>query len=140
MNFDIQLTCDGIEWDKVSNLIKRAGLSVHPPEQTQKAFKNSYATVFVFDNHNLIGTGRAISDGVYQSAIYDIAVLPEYQKRGVGTVIIKELLQKLSSTNIIFYANPSAAGFYDKLGFRKLLTGGAKFIDEERMRLKRHVD
>ena len=39
---------------------------------------------------SLIGFGRAISDGEYQGAIYDVAVLPENQGKGVGRVIKKK--------------------------------------------------
>ena len=35
----------------------------------------------------IVGFGRAISDGEYQSAIYDV-VLPEYQNQGVGKLIM----------------------------------------------------
>lgn len=66
----------------------RAGMATHPAELTRKAFENSYCGVFVFDNDLLIGVGRAISDGAYQAAIYDIAVLPAYQGKKVGRMIV----------------------------------------------------
>ena len=140
MVYTIKLSCEEIEWDKVCDLLLRAGLASHSQEVTRKAFENSYLTVFIFANHQLIGTGRAISDGVRQSAIYDIAVLPEYQGKGVGTIIIKELVAKLSSGNIIFYANPSAEGFYKKLGFRKMRTGMAMFANPENALRKGFVE
>ena len=35
----------------------------------------------------MIGFGRAISDGTYQAAIYDVAVNPDFQKKGLGNII-----------------------------------------------------
>lgn len=140
MGYTIKLSCEEIDWDNVHDLLIRAGLASRSQEVTRKAFENSYIKVFVFDNHQLVGTGRAISDGVRQSAIYDIAVLPEYQRKRVGTIIIKELLQRLSFTNIIFYANASAEGFYKKLGFSKMRTGMALFVDVEKARMKGFVE
>jgi len=63
--------------------------------------------VFIFDSDQLIGFGRAISDGAYQAAIYDIVVLPEYQKQGIGRLIMERILQKISNCNTILYVNPN---------------------------------
>jgi hypothetical protein len=76
MQFRIQGNVDNVDWQKVCNVLREAGLATHSVELTRKAFENSYRVVFIFDNELLIGVGRAISDGAYQVAIYDIAVLP----------------------------------------------------------------
>jgi ribosomal protein S18 acetylase RimI-like enzyme len=131
MVYYFNTSCDEINWAEVYEVIKRAGLSAHSQERTQKAFENSYARVFVFDKNALIGTGRAISDGISQAAIYDIAVLPEYQKSGIGKAIIQELHKNFHDMNIILYANPGVESFYEKLGYSKMLTGMGRFRNVE---------
>lgn len=140
MSYKIRLDCENINWQEVSDVINKAGLSPHSVEQTKKAFENSYLTVFIFDKNDLIGTGRAISDEIYQAAIYDIAVLPEYQHKGIGKLIMEELQNKLKGLNIILYANPPAQDFYRKLGYSKMFTGMAKFINEDSMRHRGFIE
>lgn len=136
MNFRIDFNSDNINWEEVCEVLHKAGLSTRSADETQKAFEGSYLKVFVFHEERLVGTGRAISDGVYQAAIYDIAVLPEYQGKGIGRRIIENLHKKLEGFNIILYANPTAENFYKKLGYSKMLTGMARFKNEAVMREK----
>ena len=79
MNIKIQYNCLNVNWNDVSNILKEVGMAYFEGEVHKKAFENSHTVVFAFENDKLIGFGRAISDGVYQAAIYDVAVLPEYQ-------------------------------------------------------------
>ncbi|MCX7816919.1 MAG: GNAT family N-acetyltransferase [Syntrophales bacterium] len=136
MNLRIQENCEGINWDEVRECLKRAGLGYHRPESHQKAFENSYAVVFVFYGESLVGLGRAISDGVYQAAIYDVAVVPEFQGRGIGTEIMERILKKISHCNVILYANIGKEGFYTRWGFRPLRTAMARFLRPEIMEQK----
>ncbi|MDR3304783.1 MAG: GNAT family N-acetyltransferase, partial [Clostridiales Family XIII bacterium] len=97
----------------------------------KKAFENSYTAVFLYDGETLIGLGRAISDGAYEAAIYDIAVAPDYQGRGLGRTILETLLADLKGFNAILFAAPGKVPFYGRLGFRKMRTGMACFTSAE---------
>ena len=90
--------------------------------------------VFVVHDGVIIACGRMISDGVYQAAVYDIAVLPEYQGKKLGKLVMDELHKKLGDINVVLYASPGKEAFYQKLGYRKMLTGMAYFTDMNRMR------
>jgi ribosomal protein S18 acetylase RimI-like enzyme len=128
---EIRRNCSGVDWKEVSETLRRVGMSYGEPDFHRKAFENSHTTVFVYHGSQLIGFGRAISDGVCQAAIYDVAVVPEFQKKGVGTTIIKHILDRLAHCNIILYASPGKEGFYKTLGMRKMKTGMALFINAE---------
>lgn len=125
-----------VKWDEVQNLLKIAGLAHPPAELIEKAFKNSYSVVFIYNEDKIIGVGRGISDGAYQAAIYDIAVHPEYQGNGLGKTIIDEIYKDLKEFNIILYSRPVSENFYRKLGFEKMLTGMAIFKDRNGMKEK----
>lgn len=140
MQYCIQRNTDHIDWPVVCGLLQKAGLTTHSVELTRRAFENSYCVVFVFDNELLIGVGRAISDGAYQAAIYDIAVLPAYQGRQVGRMIIDEFHKSLDKINIILYASPGKEAFYNKNGYYRMLTGMAKFSNEGIMREKGFIE
>lgn len=140
MNYRIEFDCNKVNFEAVCEVIKKAGLATYPLELTKKAFENSYVTVFIFDSEKLIGTGRAISDGAYQATLYDIAVLPEYQDKGIGRIIVEEIQKKLTNINIILYANTTAENFYRRLGYSKMLTAMAKFNNEKSMRERGFTD
>lgn len=133
MDFKIQYDCSNIDWDKVSEILKTVGMGYFDGEVHKKAFENSYTVVFVFDNDVLIGFGRAISDGAYQTAIYDVAIMPRYQGKGVGRMIVENIVKSLPGCNFILYAAPGKEIFYEKMNFRKMKTGMALFTNAEKM-------
>ena len=129
----VQTDCSGIDWVQVRELLKSVEMGHHEPEMHQKAFTNSFAVIFLLQNDRLLGMGRAVSDGVYQAGLYDIAVLPEFQGRGFGRLILEKLMKRLDGMNVILYANPGRSGFYEKFQFRTLRTGMIRFTNPERM-------
>jgi len=134
MELDIKQDCAGVDWKAVSETLKCVGMAYDEPDVHRRAFEASHTTVFVYHAELLIGFGRAISDGVYQAAIYDCAVLPEYQGKGIGTIIMQNILPRISHCNVILYASPGKEGFYQKHGFRKMKTGMAHFKKGAAMR------
>ncbi len=134
MDVDVRHDCAGVDWKAVAETLKRVDMAYHEPDVHKMAFEASHTTVFVYHAGRLIGFGRAISDGAYQAAIYDCAVLPEFQGQGIGMTIMDTLLSRLSHCNIILYASPGKEGFYQKHGFRKMKTGMACFIKRAAMR------
>jgi len=131
---DVTYACVGVDWASVAETLKLVGMAHYEPDVHRKAFEASHTTVFAYQGGRLIGFGRAISDGVYQAAIYDVAVLPDFQGQGVGKALVKHILDRLSSCTVILYASPGREAFYRTLGFRKMTTGMAVFNNAERMK------
>ncbi|GAB6126030.1 GNAT family N-acetyltransferase [Humidesulfovibrio idahonensis] len=125
--------CSLTDWAQVADVLKRVGMAHFAPDAHRRAFTASHTTVFVYDDAQLAGFGRAISDGVYQAAIYDVAVVPEFQGRGVGRLIVQTILDALPGCNVILYASPGKEDFYRKLGFRVMKTGMAAFVKADAM-------
>ena len=133
MDVDIKQDCTEVDWKAVSETLKSVGMAHHQPDVHKQAFEASYTTVFVYHAGNLIGFGRAISDGAYQAAVYDCAVVEEFQGKGIGNIVMKNILSQLSHFNVILYASPGKEGFYQKHEFKKMKTGMAHFINSESM-------
>ena len=140
MTLNIQQNCSDINWTLVPEILKMVGMGYHEASVHQKAFENSASVVFIFHEQMMIGFGRAISDGAYQAAIYDVAVLPEYQRKGIGKLIINAIVESLPGCNFILYANPGKEEFYNKLNFRKMKTGMALFRNPQAMEAKGMIE
>ncbi|BBE20742.1 hypothetical protein AQPE_4936 [Aquipluma nitroreducens] len=133
MNLRLQIDTANINWDLIVEILQKAGMAYYTAEIHKRAFSNSQVVVFVFDEENLVGFGRAISDGEYQAAIYDVAVIPDFQGKGIGKMIIQTIVEKIPNCNFILYASPGKETFYEKENFKRMKTGMALFINSERM-------
>ena len=133
MNLELKFDCADVDWAFVSETLRLVGMASRPPELLQKAFAASAVVVFAYADGRPVGFGRAISDGAYQAAVYEMAVVPEFQKQGIGARIMKAILDRLPDCNVILYASPGKEDFYRKLGFRKMKTGMARFQNPDVM-------
>ena len=91
-------------------------------EVLYNAIKNSWFIVTLYDENRLVASGRLVSDGFMQCFICDMIVLPEYQNKGLGKIIMDELLQYCIKRNIYWVQLACAKGkkpFYEKFGFEE---------------------
>lgn len=141
MNLSIKYGTEDIDWPAVCEIIRLAPLGTREPDELELASINSYVVCSVFVDGKMIGFGRAISDGQFQSAIYDVVVLPEFQKQGVGKAIMNALLEKLPKTSkILIFAAPGKQNFYRQFGFRNLKTGMGLFPEAEWFRANGYIE
>ncbi len=83
------------------------------------------STVFIgaFDGDRLVGMGRAISDGVSDAYIQDVVVLQEYRGRGIGKMVVEEIVRRLKRRGIDWIgliSTPGQEGFYQTMGFETM--------------------
>ena len=131
MDLNWEYSQKNIDWDELSNLYNLAPLGKKEPKNLEKAFSNSMFKCFVSDTEKIIGVGRALADGSDCSYICDVAVLPAYQGKGIGSDIVKKLIElSKGHKKIILYSSPGAESFYKKLGFNRMSTAMAIFEDQ----------
>src|SRR5262249_29647276 len=102
MNYQINTTEHSIfdDVEALGVLLESVGMRARREDQLRAAIANSSYAMFVYDGGSLIGSGRLESDGIYYGSLWDITVRPEYQKRGVGTLIVRELRRKAGSLDL----------------------------------------
>jgi GNAT superfamily N-acetyltransferase len=83
--------------DVYLNLRKVTGLSQKSREQGEAVEKGSWFSVMVThdDTNEVVGMGRVIGDGAWYFHIVDMAVLPDHQRKGIGDVILRRLMQEI---------------------------------------------
>ena len=93
-------------------------------EQVELGLKNTLFCVSVWDDDKVIGMARMNGDLGLDYYIKDVVVRPEYQGRGIGRMLISELLKFINDNGIpgteIFVelcAMPDKIPFYEKFGF-----------------------
>ena len=99
------------------------------PETLRAGFENSLLVLAAYEGETLIGLLRAVGDGQTVVLLQDILVLPAYQRRGVGTALVREALQRFKAVrqvHLVTDDRPETAAFYASLGFRPLQSLGCK--------------
>lgn len=86
---------------------------------TQAIKETSYTVKVLNAEGQTIGCGRAFSDDLFMTFIPDIFVTPEYQKQGIGTMIMENIKERYAHTIFYFGAQPGKESFYEALGFKK---------------------
>ena len=93
------------------------------PDLIPMIVKGSYCFAIATLEDRYIGMGRAISDGVSDAYIQDVAVLKELRGKGIGNLIMDELIHYLKKNNIGWIgliAEPQSVSFYERYGFNKM--------------------
>lgn len=80
-------------------------------------FINSTVVISAWDKDKLVGCVRVLSDKIFRSHIYDLAVLPEYQNQGIGTELVKRCIAHFPNSEWNLETIPERIGFYKQFGF-----------------------
>ena len=70
-----------------TNYLERTGI-------LEEAYANSLCVLGAYDSDRLVGIIRAVGDGQTIVFVQDIIVLPEYQRKGIGTKLLKAVVEK----------------------------------------------
>lgn len=83
----------------------------------------SLCALGAFAGRQLIGMGRAISDGACDAYVQDVIVLPALRGRGIGRRLLREIVRRARARGcrwIGLIARPGSEGFYRREGFRAM--------------------
>ena len=88
-----------------------------------KIVSGSHCFVVAVDGGEIVGMGRAISDGVSDAYVQDVTVRDSHRGMGIGEKIVEKIVGRLRGDGIrwiVLVASRESSRLYRKLGFRKM--------------------
>jgi len=105
---DLYLFFEG--WPKKPALAKRLEI-----------LKNSDYVIIALDDENIAGFINAVTDKTLSAYIPLLEVIPKYRKQGIGTELVKRMLDQLKDYYMVdLCCDENLDGFYKKLGMEKV--------------------
>lgn len=117
MDIAFRFDTKAVDWKELEEVFHAAGLGGRKGDKLRRAFENSQLVCFAYDDARLVGCSRVLTDWEYHALVYDVAVRPQYQHRGIGRRMMEELLGRLKVFRVMLVADGEVKEFYRKLGF-----------------------
>ena len=110
------------KFDEIIKLYEAVGWTnyLKRSDMLKPAYENSLCVLGAYDGNELIGIIRVFGDGFSVIFIQDIIVLPEYQRRGIGTKLLKAVIDRYKDVyqmELMTDNTEKTKVFYRSLGF-----------------------
>ena len=88
----------------------------------KKCLANSDVIVSLWVRDEIVGFGRALTDGIYRGVLWDIVIDQNYQGKGFGKLIVNSLLssKKIKNTKKLYLMTTNKKVFYSQLDFKEV--------------------
>ena len=105
-------------------LAEAVGWGTRDANIVEEALRHTLYSLCVYDDNKLVGYARLIGDKTIFMYIHDVMVIPEYQKKKIGTGIMEHLLAKIEEykkvnpeLRVYLGTAKNKESFYEKFGF-----------------------
>ena len=111
--------------DEILRLYTEVGWTAYTKDISalEQGYKHSLLVLSAYENEELLGIVRAVGDGHTIVFVQDILVFPEKQRQGVGTALLKAVLDRypdVRQIELVTDNTPKTVAFYKSLGFSEL--------------------
>ncbi len=133
-------TIDSLDGKEIDGFF--VGWPEHPDQKTHlEILRRSYAVWMAFDENKCVGFVNAISDGSLSAFIPLLEVLPEYQGQGIGTELLRRMVETLEGMySIDIVCDEAISRFYAKKGFsRRVGMGMRNYANQRAANIAEHV-
>jgi len=107
--------------DEFIDLLNRSTLGqrrpVHDRERIAAMLEHANLICTAWDGDMLVGVARSVTDFAFCCYLSDLAVDAAYQRRGIGTELIRKTQARLHpEAKIVLLAAPDARDYYPRIG------------------------
>ena len=111
--------------DEILPLYTQVGWTAYTEDMPalERGFQHSLLVLAAYENDALLGLIRVVGDGATVILIQDILVDPEKQRQGIGSALLKAVLDRYPNVRQIQLTTddtPKTVAFYQSLGFSEL--------------------
>lgn len=111
--------------EEILRLYTEVGWTAYTKDMSalEQGYKHSLLVLSAYENEELLGIVRAVGDGHTIVFVQDILVFPEKQRQGVGTALLKAVLDRypdVRQIELVTDNTPKTVAFYKSLGFSGL--------------------
>ena len=87
--------------------------------QLRKMLSNSSVIISLWREERIVGFGRATSDSIFRAVLWDVVVADDFQRHGLGSLLVEALLQAPSIKNVekVYLMTTNSSKFYKQMGF-----------------------
>ena len=115
--------------DEILELYSAVGWKAYTEnrEALRQGFAHSLLILAAYERGELLGIIRAVGDGYTIVFIQDILVFPEKQRQGVGSALLRAMLERYPNVRQIELVTDNTektVAFYRSMGFRELSSLG----------------
>jgi len=129
-----------VKLEDVLHLYQAVGWTnyTNQPQMLEQALSHSLAIYLALDGDAVVGLIRLVGDGFSSVLVQDLIVLPNYQRQGIGSALMKEALGDFKEAYQVQLATEQTeknVGFYRSMGFETLSTydcTGMTWVDREK--------
>ena len=88
----------------------------------KKCLANSDVVISIWVGNEIVGFGRALTDGIYRGVLWDIVIDQNHQGKGFGKLIVNNLLssKEIKNTKKIYLMTTSKKLFYSQMNFEEV--------------------
>ena len=123
-----QETNDGVDWSSLKERLRSDNFdNGRSPEQLRKSFENSFAVVFAYSGTEIVGTARALSDGICNAYVVDVWTYTPFRRMRIAGTMMSILEKRLPGQHVALFTE-DAAGFYVVHGYAEERVGLSKVI------------
>jgi predicted GNAT family acetyltransferase len=120
----------GVDWLEMKETLAQDKFdNGRSPDQLERSFANSYCTCIAYVDLHIVGTARALSDGVCNAYIVDVWTLTEFRNQGIARTMLKLLIENLQGQHVFLWSD-GAVDFYKRVGFVECNTGLAQVVGQ----------
>ena len=126
MNTIIYKSNETITAEQLSQVFRTSGIKrpVDNLPRLQKMLDNGDILITAWDDDQIVGIARSITDYSYCCYLSDLAVNKSYQSLGIGKELVRQTQQQISEeVALILLSSPIAMEFYPRIGFQKIENG-----------------
>ena len=97
------------------------------PEQLKRSFAASHVACIAYCDGSMVGTARALSDGICNAYIVDVWTRSDLRRRGIARKMLAMLESRLSGQHVYLFSD-DMADVYRACGYRERPVGLEKVV------------